>query len=142
MLLLFMATHSCTATSEDIIRLRVRISDHIDYQIYMSFLKFKLILSKLGSIFPYLPNLFCLWSRTDPRPAITLFILIAFYLNCLPDNLVGCITKSTRFDWAHRNFQDSFGFNWYLENKDMFPTLQLVSQHKHLLKINRAFLRV
>ena len=130
------------ATSEDIIRLRVRISDHIDYQIYMSFLKFKLILSKLGSIFPYLPNLFCLWSRTDPRPAITLFILIAFYLNCLPDNLVGCITKSTRFDWAHRNFQDSFGFNWYLENKDMFPTLQLVSQHKHLLKINRAFLRV
>ena len=77
-----------------------------------------------------------------PKTCYHPFILIAFHLNCLPDNLLGCIPKFKRFDWAHRNFQDSFGFNWYLEKKEMFLTLKLISQHKSLLKINRAFLRV
>jgi len=70
------------------------------------------------------------------------FILIAFHLNCLPDNLLGCIPKSTRFDWVHKKFQDCFGFGWYQENKDMLLTLQLISQHKKILKLNKALLRV
>jgi hypothetical protein len=45
------------------------------------------------------------------------------------------IPKSTRFDWGHRNFQDSFGFNWYQENKDMLLTLKLITQHKRLLNV-------
>jgi hypothetical protein len=77
-----------------------------------------------------------------PKTSYHPFILIAFYLNCLPESLLGSIPKSTRFDWQHRNLQDSFGFGWYQENKDMFLTLELISQHKKLLKINKALLRV
>ena len=77
-----------------------------------------------------------------PKTSYHPFILIAFYLNCLPDNLLGLIPKSTRFDWQHRNLQDSFGFGWFQENKDLFLTLELISQHKKLLKINKALLRV
>ena len=35
------------------------------------------------------------------------FLLIAFHLNCLPDNELLAIPRSTRFDWVHRDFQDS-----------------------------------
>ena len=77
-----------------------------------------------------------------PKTSYHPFILLAFYLKCLPDNLLGSIPKSTRFDWGQRNFQDSFGFCWYQDNKDMFLTIELISQHKRLLKINKALLRV
>jgi hypothetical protein len=71
-----------------------------------------------------------------------LFVLIAFHLNCRPDNLLQAISRSTRFDWVHKDFQDSFGFGWYQENKNLFLTLQLITQNKNLLKINRALLLV
>jgi hypothetical protein len=70
------------------------------------------------------------------------FVLIAFHLNCLPNNLIQAIPRSTRFDWIHSDIQDSFGFGWYHENKNLFLTLELITQNKKLLKINRALLRV
>jgi hypothetical protein len=41
-----------------------------------------------------------------------------------------------------RDIQDSFGYDWFLENKDLFDILQLVAINKKLLKINKAFLRI
>jgi hypothetical protein len=70
------------------------------------------------------------------------YLLVAFYLNCLPKNILQIIPRSTKFDWNHRDIQDSFGYDWFLENKDLFHTLQMVAINKKLLKINKAFLRV
>src|SRR5664279_5431886 len=70
------------------------------------------------------------------------YLLVAFYLNCLPKNILQIIPRSTKFDWNHRDIQDSFGYDWFLENKDLFHTLQMVAINKRLLKINKAFLRV
>jgi len=77
-----------------------------------------------------------------PKTCYHPFVLIAFHLNCLPDNLLQAIPRSTRFDWVHRDIQESFGFGWYQENKNLFLTLELISQNKKLLKINRALLRI
>jgi hypothetical protein len=50
--------------------------------------------------------------------------------------------RSTMFDWDKRDLQRSSGYDWFLENKDLFHTLQLVAQNKKLISINRVFLRV
>jgi uncharacterized membrane protein len=52
------------------------------------------------------------------------------------------IPRSTKFDWDKRDLQSSFGYDWFLENKDLFHTLQLVAINKKLISINRVFLRV
>ena len=70
------------------------------------------------------------------------YLLVAFYLNCLPENILQIIPRSTRFDWHHRKIQDSFGYDWFVGNKDLFQTLQLIALNKKLLKINKAFLRI
>jgi hypothetical protein len=77
-----------------------------------------------------------------PKTSYHPFVLIAFHLNCLPDNLSHAIPHSTRFDWLQRDFQNSFGFAWYIENKNLFLTLELITKNKKLLKINWALLRV
>jgi hypothetical protein len=43
------------------------------------------------------------------------YLLVAFYLNCLPKNILQIIPRSTRFDWNHRDIQDSFGYDWFLK---------------------------
>src|SRR5665213_2488493 len=70
------------------------------------------------------------------------YLLVAFYLNCLPKNILQIIPRSTRYDWNHRVIQDSFGYDWFFENKDLFHTLEMVAINKKLLKINKAFIRV
>ena len=70
------------------------------------------------------------------------YLLVAFYLNCLPKNILQVIPRSTKFDWHHRDIQDSFGYDWFVENKDLFHTLQMVAINKKLLKINKAFVRI
>ena len=55
------------------------------------------------------------------------YLLVAFYLNCLPKNILQIIPRSTKFDWNHRDIQDSFGYDWFLENKNLFHTLQMVA---------------
>ena len=70
------------------------------------------------------------------------FIMVAFYLNCLPDDILQIIPRSTRFDWKHRNISDAFGYDWYLQNKDLFHTLQELARSERLIKVNRALLRI
>jgi hypothetical protein len=77
-----------------------------------------------------------------PKTCYHPFVLIAFHLNCLPDNLLQAIPRSTRFDWTHKDIQGSFGYGWYQENKNLFLTLQLITHNEKLLKINRVSLRV
>ena len=77
-----------------------------------------------------------------PKTCYHSYVLVAFHLNCLPDNLLQIIPRSTRFDWHYRDIENSFGHAWYQENKNLFNTLQLVAQNKKLLRINTALLRV
>src|ERR1035437_9894091 len=70
------------------------------------------------------------------------YLLVAFHLNCLPDNMLQIIPRSTRFDWDKRDLESSFGYDWFLENKDLFQALQLIAINRKLLKINRALFRV
>jgi len=70
------------------------------------------------------------------------YLLVAFYLNCLPENILQIIPRSTRFDWHHRDIGNSFGYEWFQENKIFFDTLQMVTRNRKLLKINKALLRV
>jgi hypothetical protein len=68
-------------------------------------------------------------------------ILIAFYLHCLPPELLQHIPRSTRHDWNTKNVTALFGYDWYLQNQHLFSTLQQVAINKKLLKINKALLR-
>ena len=77
-------------------------------------------------------------SKTSYHP----YLLVAFYLNCLPENILQIIPRSTRFDCHHRKIQDSFGYDWFIGNKNLFQTLQLIAINKRLLIINKAFLRI
>jgi len=70
------------------------------------------------------------------------YLLVTFYLNCLPENILQFIPRSTKYDWDKREIQNSFGYDWFLENKYLFHTLQSVATNKNLLKINKAFIRI
>lgn len=70
------------------------------------------------------------------------YILVAYYLNCLPENILSVVPRSTRFDWHHRDLINSFGHAWAKENEGEFEALKLVAQNKKLLAINKALLRV
>src|ERR1035437_10167338 len=70
------------------------------------------------------------------------YLLVAFYLNWPPENILQIIPRSTKYDWDKRKIKNSFGYDWFLENKDLFHTLQLVATNKKLLKINKAFLSI
>lgn len=76
--------------------------------------------------------------KTSYHPAIT----VAFYLNCLPDELQKHIPRSTRFDWQHKDKSTCFGYDWFCQNQQLFNTLKQVSNNKRLLQINRALIRV
>jgi putative transposase len=76
--------------------------------------------------------------KTSYHPAIT----VAFYLNCLPTNLVQHIPRSTRFDWQHKDKSTYFGYEWFCQNQQLFQTLKQVSSNKKLLQINKVLIRV
>ena len=76
--------------------------------------------------------------KTSYHPAIT----VAFYLNCLPPDLVQYIPRSTRFDWQHKDKSSYFGYEWFCQNQQLFQTLKQVSANKKLLQINRALIRI
>jgi putative transposase len=76
--------------------------------------------------------------KTSYHPAIT----VAFYLNCLPTDLVQYIPRSTRFDWQHKDKSTYFGYEWFCQNQQLFQTLKQVSTNKKLLQINIALIRV
>jgi hypothetical protein len=70
------------------------------------------------------------------------YVLVAFYLSSLPENILSSIPRSTRSDWHHRDLNNSFGHAWAKENESEFETLKLVALNKELLAINKALLRV
>jgi hypothetical protein len=76
--------------------------------------------------------------KTSYHPAIT----VAFYLNCLPNDLVQYIPRSTRFDWQHKDKSTYFGYEWFCQNQQLFQTLKQVSSNKKLLQINKALIRI
>jgi hypothetical protein len=76
--------------------------------------------------------------KTSYHPAIT----VAFYLNCLPNDLVQYIPRFTRFDWQHKDKSTYFGYEWFCQNQQLFQTLKQVSTNKKLLQINRALTRI
>jgi hypothetical protein len=76
--------------------------------------------------------------KTSYHPAIT----VAFYLNCLPNELIQYIPRSTRFYWQHKDKSTHFGYEWFCQNQQLFQTLRQVSSNKKLLQINRALIRI
>ena len=69
-------------------------------------------------------------------------ISVAFYLNCLPNDLLQYIPRSTRFDWQHKDKSACFGYDWFCQNQQLFQTLRQVSTNKQLLRINKALIRI
>lgn len=70
------------------------------------------------------------------------YLVLAFYLKVLPDDLLHCIPKSTRHDWKQKNTHQLFGYDWYQQHQSSFTVLQQVFTNKKLLQINKALLRV
>ena len=86
------------------------------------------------------PYLSCMLPR--PKTSYHPYLLVAFYLNCLPVDLLQRIPRSTRHEWSNKDQVALYGHEWYLENKQLFGTLQEVAASKQLLRVNRALLRV
>jgi putative transposase len=76
--------------------------------------------------------------KTSYHPSL----VVAFYLNCLPNELQQHIPRSTRFDWRNKDKSTYFGHDWYCQNKQLFQTLQQISASKKLLLIVICLLRV
>lgn len=76
--------------------------------------------------------------KTSYHPAIT----VAFYLKCLPQEIIRYIPASTQFDWKQKESASRFGYDWYRTNEHLFQTLQHISNNKRLLRINRALIRI
>jgi putative transposase len=60
------------------------------------------------------------------------FILLAFYLDFLPQDIALQILKTTKHDWKERNNEKLFGHLWFKENKHLFNTLQQIAASKKL----------
>jgi putative transposase len=80
----------------------------------------------------------------SPRPKLTYhpYLIIAFHLHCLPEELRTRIPRSTRFDWSQRELSTAFGFDWACQQHQLFATLQQVACSKKLLRVNIALLRI
>lgn len=77
-----------------------------------------------------------------PKTCYHPYLLIGFYLNCLPDELSSRIPRSTRHEWHHKDQAALYGYDWYMQNRPLFNTLQEVAASRQLLRINRALLRI
>jgi putative transposase len=80
----------------------------------------------------------------SPRTKLTYhpYVIIAFHLHCLPDELKLCIPRSTRFDWGQKELNTAYGFEWACQQEQFFATLQQVATSQKLLRVNVALLRI
>ena len=80
----------------------------------------------------------------SPRTKLTYhpYLIIAFHLHCLPDELRARIPRSTRFDWSQKELSTAFGFEWACHQEQFFATLQQVATSHKLLRVNIALLRI
>lgn len=69
-------------------------------------------------------------------------MLVAFYLNILPEDLRGVIPRSTLYDWGTKSVEELVGYHWYCQEQPLFSTLKEVALNKRLLKLNIALLRI
>ena len=78
----------------------------------------------------------------DRRPKQTYhpFVLVAFFLDILPAEVIAVIPRSTLYDWKHKQVNELVGYGWYCEQQPLFTTLQAVATNRQLLRINRALL--
>lgn len=70
------------------------------------------------------------------------FVMVAFYLQFLPEEILAVIPRSTRHEWQHKPVAELFGYHWYCQNQHLFQTLQEIATSKKLQKINKALLRI
>jgi hypothetical protein len=42
---------------------------------------------------------------------VAAYLLVASYLNCLPENILQIIPRSTKYDWDKREIKNSFGYD-------------------------------
>ena len=70
------------------------------------------------------------------------FIHIAFYLHFLPEEISTAIPRSTLHDWENKEESKLYGYDWAIDNKERFATLQCVAANEHLLKVNKALIKV
>src|SRR6185437_1566009 len=68
------------------------------------------------------------------------YLIIAFHLRCLPDELSERIPRSTRFDWSMKELSEAFGFDWACQQQQFFDTLQQIASSRKLLRVNMALL--
>jgi putative transposase len=80
----------------------------------------------------------------SPRTKLTYhpYLIIAFHLHCLPNELRLRIPRSTRFDWSQKELKTAFGFEWASRQESLFDTLQQVACSQRLLQVNIALLRI
>jgi len=80
----------------------------------------------------------------SPRTKLTYhpYLIIAFHLGCLPDELRERIPRSTRFDWSRKELNEAFGFEWACRQQQFFDTLQQIAGSQKLLRVNMALLRI
>jgi hypothetical protein len=67
---------------------------------------------------------------------------VAYYLQCLPQELLLQIPRTTKFDWNHKDVEHLCGYDWYQNNQQLFETIKFVSNHQNLLTIIRALIRI
>lgn len=80
--------------------------------------------------------------QTHTKQSYHPYILVAFYLQILPETILLSIPRSTRYEWGHKNVTELFGYDWYLQNQYLFHTLQQVAASNKLLRVNKALLRI
>ena len=77
-----------------------------------------------------------------PKHSYHPFVLVAFFLDILPAEMIAVIPRSTLYDWKHKQVNELVGYGWYCEQQPLFTTLQAVATNRQLLRINRALLSV
>jgi len=70
------------------------------------------------------------------------YLLIAFHLNCLPEEWLEHIPRSTRHQWKQKDVSAQFGYDWYVQNRHLFRTLEQVASNKKLLRVNKALVQL
>lgn len=70
------------------------------------------------------------------------FVMVAFYLQFLPEKIAAAIPRSTRHEWKHKPAAELFGYHWYCQNQHLFQTLQEIAISRKLQKINKALLHI
>lgn len=77
-----------------------------------------------------------------PKTSYHPYLVVAFYLNCLPEELTQQIPRSTRHGWLHKEQSTLYGYDWYTQNQHTFDALKQIVTHKRLPQINKALLRI